>query len=345
MKLRRGRMNAPTRTLVREAAEQWLQAARTGVIRTRSGETYKPSAIRSYEAALRKWVLPELGHLRLSAVSRSRVQELADRLVARGRAPSTVRNAVLPLRAIYRRATEREQVAHNPTRGLSLPADRRRKDHVARPAEAEALLGALPERHRALWATALYAGLRRGELQALRWSALDLEAGILSVERSWDRVAGLVEPKSRSGERRVPIPRALHRRLVAHRLGQGRGGEGFVFSRDGSRPFDAQSALRTARRAWGRAGLSPLGFHACRHTYAAFMIAAGVNAKALCAYMGHSSITVTLDRYGHLLPGNEFEAARLLDAFLEREGRRAGREHPQPRPAVDSGGGVTALGR
>ena len=59
--------------------------------------------------------------------------------------------------------------------------------------------------------------------------------------------------------------------------------------------------------------------HECRHTYAAFMIAAGVNAKALSSYMGHSSITVTLDRYGHLMPGNEEEAAAMLATYLERE--------------------------
>jgi len=71
-----------------------------------------------------------------------------------------------------------------------------------------------------------------------------------------------------------------------------------------------------SHREWGRAGLKPLGFHEARHTYASFMIAAGVNAKALSTYMGHSSITVTIDRYGHLMPGNEKEAARLLDAFV-----------------------------
>jgi integrase len=64
--------------------------------------------------------------------------------------------------------------------------------------------------------------------------------------------------------------------------------------------------------------LTPVGLHECRHTYAAFMIAAGVNAKALSTYMGHSTITITLDRYGHLLPGNEHEAATLLDNWLER---------------------------
>jgi integrase len=61
-----------------------------------------------------------------------------------------------------------------------------------------------------------------------------------------------------------------------------------------------------------------VGLHEARHTFASLMIAAGVNAKALSTYMGHTSVTITLDRYGHLMPGNEEEAAGLLDAYLER---------------------------
>jgi len=107
-----------------------------------------------------------------------------------GRAPQTVRNAVFPLRAIYRRALARSEVHLSPTQGLALPAVRRRRDRVARPAEARALIAAAPQADRAVWATALYAGLRRGELQALRWSDVDLERGLIRVERSWDQKAG-----------------------------------------------------------------------------------------------------------------------------------------------------------
>jgi integrase len=58
--------------------------------------------------------------------------------------------------------------------------------------------------------------------------------------------------------------------------------------------------------------------HECRHTFASLMIAAGVNAKALSTYMGHANIATTIDKYGHLMPGNEAEAAGLLDAYLDR---------------------------
>ena len=62
----------------------------------------------------------------------------------------------------------------------------------------------------------------------------------------------------------------------------------------------------------------PSGLHECRHTFASILIAAGVNAKALSTYLGHSSIQITLDRYGHLMPGNENQAVALVDAYLER---------------------------
>ena len=316
--LQRRTLRAPTRTTLAEAADDWLCAARAGIARTRSGGPYKPSALRSYEEALQTKVLPELGQMRLSAVDRGAIQDLVDRLVARGLAPSTVRNSVLPLRAIFRRALARSEVAENPTLGLSLPAVRGRRERVARPQEARALIGALPAGDRAIWATALYAGLRRGELQALRWSDVDLDRGLIRVERSFDQHVGPIEPKSRSGRRRVPLAKPLRAELSAHRLWQGRAGEGFVLG-NGEKAFAPGAATRRAREEWKKHGLERIGLHECRHTYAAHMIAAGVNAKALSHYMGHSSITITLDRYGHLMPGSEAEAAELLEAYLERE--------------------------
>jgi integrase len=197
--LRRGTLRAPTRTTLAEAASEWLQAARQGVIRTRSGEPYKPSALRAYEQALRTKLVPELGHLRLSALTRGAIQDLVDRLVASGLSSSSVRNAILPLRAIYRRALSRSDVMVNPTLGLALPAVRGSRERVAHPGEAKALLEALVSEDRPVWACALYAGLRRGELRALRWQDVDLDAGLIRVEQGWDDKEGPIAPKSRAG--------------------------------------------------------------------------------------------------------------------------------------------------
>jgi integrase len=177
----------------------------------------------------------------------------------------------------------------------------------------------LPLADRALWATALYAGLRRGELLALTWECIDFEGGVVKVVRSWDVKARVtLEPKTNAGRRTVPLASVLRAHLRQHQLASGRR-TGLVFGPDGVRPPDADAVSQRALRCWVKAKPKPLariGLHECRHTFASLMIAAGVNAKALSEYLGHSSITITLDRYGHLMPGNEEQAAGLLDAYL-----------------------------
>jgi len=110
----------------------------------------------------------------------------------------------------------------NPTTGLELPAVRGRRDRIASPTEAAELIEALPEHDRALWATALYAGLRRGELMALRWEDVDLQKNLITVARSWDVKAGPIEPKSHAGRRSVPIAGVLREHLIAYQLRSGR---------------------------------------------------------------------------------------------------------------------------
>jgi integrase len=209
------------------------------------------------------------------------------------------------------------------TQRLCVLVGRGRRDRIAAATEATALLDALPLADRALWAAALYAGLRLGELQALEWNHIDLDHNLIHVERAWDRSAGFIEPKSRSGRRRVPITATLRNHLLTHRLQQGNGGDGLVFpNKRGDRPFNPTTINQRAKTAWTTAGLVPITLHECRHSYAAYTIAAGINTKALSTYLGHASITITLDRYGHLLPGNETEAAELLDTWLQAAATR-----------------------
>jgi integrase len=316
--LRRGVRRAVAPATVRQCAEQWLEGAKEGTIRNRSGRPYKPSALRSYEQALAQHLLPDLGGIKLGELDRNDVQDLADRLHAGGLSGSTVRNAIVPLRAICRRAVARRTIQTNPTTGLELPVVEGRCDRYASPEEAAVLIATVPERDRPLWATAMYAGLPRGELRALRWEDVDLASGVIRVRRSWDRVAGEIETKSSAGNRKVPIAAVLRGRLVEHRLDAGGAPRALVFPSNRNRPFDPSTVSARAAKAWRAQGLAAISLHECRHTFASLMIAAGVNAKALQTFMGHSSITETLDRYGHLMPGSEEEAAGLLDAFLDR---------------------------
>jgi integrase len=166
-----------------------------------------------------------------------------------------------------------------------------------------------------------------------------LAKGVIRVERAWDPKAALIiEPKSRAGRRSVPIAGVLRDHLLTWKIRSGCG-EGLVFGRDGKTPFHHGALWDRATTAWAAANekeiekakeeerkptlLAPFSMHEARHTFASLMIAAGVNAKALSTYMGHASVTTTYDRYGHLMPGNEEEAAALLDAYLARADTRA----------------------
>jgi integrase len=151
---------------------------------------------------------------------------------------------------------------------------------------------------------------------------VDLAGGTLRVERAWDPQSKVyVSPKSRAGRRRVPILGVLRGILLDLRMAGS--GNGLVLPGLSTEHVEISSLRQRARRHWQAAGLNPIGLHECRHTCASLMIAAGVNAKALSVYMGHSNIGTTFDVYGHLMPGGEDEAAALADAYLERANTRA----------------------
>jgi integrase len=352
--VRRRELRAPVPTTLDEAADAWLEGARAGLIRTRSGDPYKPSAIRSYEADLRLRVRPELGYRKLADITRTDLQDFVDELVAQGLTPGTISGTILPLRAIYRRAVGRPDsgITVNPTTRLELPKVRGGRDRIASPEECARLLAALPAGDRALWATAMYAGLRRGELQALRVGDVDLANGRIQVCHGWDPIEGQIATKSRQ-RRTVPIAAVLRDHLDEHLLGLAWRDqpEGLLFGCTPADPFTITPLVERARRAWGwsrdkhrrwapakgKTQLEPIAPHECRHTFASLMIAAGCNAKALSTYMGHANISITMDRYGHLMPGNEAEAAGLLDAYLERADTAARLAALEPETGTNTG--------
>lgn len=257
-----------------------------------------------------------------------------------------------PLQAIYRHAVRRDLVSVNPTRELDLPASRGRRERIASAAEAAALLEALPRTERALWATAFYAGLRRGELRALRWSDVDLGRSEIRVQRSWDQYEGALDPKSDTSARTVPILAILRDYLDAHKISTGRGGADLVFGRTATKAFVATTVAARADRARGQANLRErkraererckprllerMTLHECRHTFVSLLIDAGVNAKAIQTFMGHATIEMTFDQYGHLIPGSRDQARELVDGYLEAASREARAEASARAAVVES---------
>jgi integrase len=294
--------------------DQWLVALRSGQVCNRSGDPYKPSAIRGYEQTLRLRVLPHLGHHRLGEIQPRDVQALTDRLVAAGWSPATIDAALTPLRALYRRAVARGEARHNPTLRIEKPAVRPKTKHVARPRAGRAPTPRPGGRRpRAVGCDVLRrAAPRRTDRAALggRRPRDRHHPGATRLGHGRSHRGG---PKSRRGRRTVPVAATLRDHLDQHRLDTG--GDNRVFAS----PNWVASANGRARARWETRGLPALTLHEGRHTFASLMIAAGVNAKALSTYMGHATIAVTYDLYGHLFPGSEAQAAGLLDTYLARE--------------------------
>jgi len=336
----RGRLRGPSAQTVAQAAAELLAGMENGSIPARGGRRYSPATVRGYRRGLELRILPTLGHEKLSALARADVQALADRMTAEGLAASTVQNTLDPLRVIYRRALRRDVVAVDPTEGLELRTPDGRRERIASPEEAAALLAALTVEERALWATALYAGLRRGELRALRWSDVDLAGRRVRVERSWDDCDGERDgPKSDAGRRSVPILALLAPDLVEHGLRTRRGGDDLVFGLTAEQAFYPATVRRRALAAWeaenARAAaqaqeraedppspLVPISLHEARHTFASLLIRSGADAKAIQTVMGHATIAMTFDVYGKLMPDSLDAAAAAADAYLGAAGRR-----------------------
>jgi integrase len=165
-----------------------------------------------------------------------------------------------------------------------------------------------------------HADERARELRALLYSAVDLAGGAIRVTESWDPKEGAIAPKTKNSQRTTPLPGLLRDYPMEHRIAAGEPPvDALVFGDKNGKPFQAATIYRRADRAWEAQELGRLCLHQARHTYASFMMAAGVNAKALSSFMGHSSIKGTFDLCRHLMPGAEAEVAALLDTYLESQ--------------------------
>jgi integrase len=311
--IRKGELRAAPKLSLREAAEAWLTAAEGGEILSNREKPYKPSSLRGYRHDLQTYIFPALGARRLGDVSYEDLEALIGRLRARGLSASKVRSVVVPLQAIYRK--HRRQVPVDPTRGLRLPKSAAPRERAASPAEAARLLDALPEEARALWATALYAGLRRGELRGLRDEDVDLDDNVIHVRRGWDDKIGEIEPKSEKGARRAPITPILRQYLLEHRARTGRRGSALFFGRTPTEAFSQTTVRNQALKSWTAAGLEPIGLHECRHTFVSMMAAAGIPLERIGDYVGHSS-SYMVDRYRHLIEGQRDDDAARLNQYL-----------------------------
>src|SRR5262245_275199 len=321
---------------VARAAELWLESCEAaGLERT---------TIVAYRQHVDLHIAPILGTLRLSQLTVPLVRGFEDRLRRDGRSPAMVRKARRSLGGILADAQERGLVAQNVVYSLRKNRRSRRADgngklkigvDIPSPAEMRAIVGKLDTaagRYRYVLLTAIFTGLRASELRGLPWVDVDLKRSELHVRQRADRYGKIGRPKSQAGERTVPLPPMLVARLREHRLASPRSelglafpnGRGNVDHRDkivygGFHPVQVAAGVVDQH---GEAKYK--GLHALRHFYASWCINRRVDGglelplKVVQARLGHASIQMTADTYGHLFPRGDdgAELAAAGQAFL-----------------------------
>lgn len=291
-----------------DAAERFLTGIESGVILSRKDQSYAPRTVRGYRQAFEDWILPELGHIAVDRLRRSQVQRWVDWLSTQV-SGGTTRNTWAALAAMYSWLLPRHDEIVNPTDGVRLPRPGKPRERYAEPAEMAVLLEVLPPDLALPYALAFYAGLRRAEMQALRWS--DVEDEWIRVARSLDPVAGFVAPKS-GKPREVPIFDALRPFLESR-------GEGLVLpsprqSRFGTRALGTPYTKKCAE-IWKARGLEPIGLHEGRHSFATALVNAGYPINKVQRWIGHSDPSTTLRIYVKAQE-REAGAAELMNTFL-----------------------------
>ncbi|HSZ69098.1 MAG TPA: site-specific integrase [Solirubrobacteraceae bacterium] len=335
-----GQLRAPARITLAETAYSWLEKAQSGEILNRSGRHYKPSMLRTLETDFRLRLIPELGMHVMSDIERADMQARVAVWQA-ALSPSKVHGCINAARVLWRDfdlvTGSDNRLLTDPTKGLRLPAvPVGGRDRIATADEAHRLIAALKVEDRTLWATALYTGMRHGELRALRAEKIELALKRIKVHAGWDQYEGEIDTKTEKGRRTTVVIQQLEMLLVEHLERTGRTGRDLVFGKDADTPYNANTVHNRARKAWKVARaqedeegtipeherIRPIGLHECRHTAVSHMLDAGITIDKVSKFIGHASITVTIDRYGHLLPGGEAEAAAVLDEYHARRRQR-----------------------
>jgi integrase len=304
--------------------DEWLAASVTGRLRPRTAE--------SYASTVRLYLKPSVGRIALAKLTPEHVNRLRRELEARGgeRGPlssTTVRYAIVVLRIALGRALKSGRVARNVATLVDTPTLRHPDLRPLTADQARAFLAAVErEELGPLYLTAIATGMRQGELLALRWSDVDLEAGTIAVRHTLRRVERvLADPKTGSAKRVLRIGagvtsalrenrlRQLERRLAA---GARWREQDYVFSGPNGDAWHARNILTAFQRALARAGLPRQRFHDLRHACATLLLEQGEELGVVSKLLGHSTVATTLDVYAHLTPAMGDRAAARMDAVL-----------------------------
>jgi integrase len=303
-----------------EACQLWLTRGQ--------GEGLEKGTMRGYDALVRLHIGPTLGAAKLAQLSTPMLEGWRDRLVARC-SRRLARKILGILKSILSEAQRRGLVAQNAALPVKVDTKKRevKKLEVGRDipgkADVQRLLAAVTGRHRPLIVTACLTGMRASELRGLPWSAVDFDKRTITVRQRADEWGTIGMPKSAAGQREVPMSPHVVNTLREWKPACPKGELDLVFPNTLGK---VQPLSNIAQRVWRplqvKAGLvnaegEPLfNFHALRHFAASLWIEQTFTPKRLQAMLGHSSVQMTFDRYGHLFPSLEDDHAKFAKAEI-----------------------------
>ena len=320
----------PTKLTVGEYLEQWLQdyaAVNTG-----------PRTYEGYAGIVHGHLIPALGSIPLVALQPQHIQTYYSKALQSGRkdgkgglSAQTIRHDHRVLFEALRHAVKQGMLIRNVAETVDPPHPEHKEMATLGLESVNKLLDAARRTpHYDLFYTALYTGLRRSELLALRWHRVDLELATLSVVETIHQLRNRQyvtrQPKSKRGRRLVALSPSLAVLLREHRTKQeatrGRLGlqllpNDLVFSHPDGTPLRPNSITRCFKDLANSIGLYGVRFHDLRHTHATLMLQQGIHPKIVSERLGHSSVAITLDTYSHILPGLQEAAARKFDEGLQ----------------------------
>lgn len=312
----------PSRQTVAEYLTFWLDHIER--------QEVSPRTLDDHRRTLRRYVFPALGHLRLDRLSHQEIQRLYNGMKdERGLSPNTIRLAHAPLRKAMRYAVRTGLLLRCPSDFVVLPKMERKARQVLTMEQADLFLETVRSDDLfALWVLLLTTGMRPGEALGLKWE--DYTDGRIHVNRALSRVGPgkneLSETKTKGSRRRISLPPATVEALNAHRVKQGKEmlkagsrytRQGYIFANSAGQTLDPSRVSKLWKKHLKAAKLPPLRLYDLRHTHATHLFQTGESAKLVQERLGHSSITLTLDTYTHVLPEME-------DGLAERIGNLYG---------------------
>ena len=308
---------------VADAAENWIKYVEL--------EKRERSTLDQYRGHVDNHINPRLGREKLAKLTTPRIQAFRDELLA-ALSRAQAKKVLTSLKSLLKDAQRRGHAAQNVALGVSIKRDNRDKSRlkvgvdIPTPDEIKRIIHAATGRMRPFLIVAIFTGLRSSELRGLRWDDVDLQAGELHVRQRADRYNEMGKPKSEAGERVIPLGPFVVNTLREWRLACPKGELGLVFP-------------NAVGKIWGHAGIvlsmwpvlvtagvvdakgkaKYTGLHAWRHFYASWLInrkkdgGLELPAKTVQARMGHSSVIITMDTYGHLFPSGD-DGSELAEA-------------------------------